>query len=218
MAVERRRRMPAAQRREVILAAAEETFARCGYHGASLDDIAHGAGVSKALIYEHFASKRELHASLLDEHVRDIFRRLEATAERGEVGEQRLRSGLEAFLGFVEEHRGAWRVLFRDAADPEMAERIGAVQRQATQVIAGLIASDPEGPALDPTLDAGERALRIEIHAQLLSGAIQSLATWWHEHQEIPRDLLVDRAMELCWQGVERLPERRVEVTAPVAR
>ena len=64
MAVERRRRMPAAQRREVILAAAEETFARCGYHGASLDDIAHGAGVSKALIYEHFASKRELHASL----------------------------------------------------------------------------------------------------------------------------------------------------------
>jgi hypothetical protein len=24
--------------------------------------------------------------------------------------------------------------------------------------------------------------------------------------------------MELCWQGVERLPERRVEVTAPVAR
>ena len=212
---ERRRRMPAAQRREVILAAAEETFARSGYHGASLDDIAHGAGVSKALIYEHFSSKRELHASLLDEHVAAIFRRLEATAERGEVGEQRLRSGIDAFLGFVEDHRGAWRVLFRDAADPEMAERIGAVQRQATQVIAGLIASDPEGPALDPTLDAGERALRIEIHAQLLSGAIQSLATWWHEHQEIPRDVLVDRAMELCWQGVERLPERAAAVASP---
>ena len=218
MAVERRRRMPAAQRRAVILAAAEETFARCGYHGASLDDIAHGAGVSKALIYEHFASKRELHASLLDEHVGDIFRRLEATAERGEVGEQRLRSGLEAFLGFVEEHRGAWRVLFRDAADPEMAERIGAVQRQATQVIAGLIASDPEGRAQDPTLDADERALRIEIHAQLLSGAIQSLATWWHEHQEIPRDLLVDRAMEFCWQGVEHLPERAVAGVSSPAR
>ena len=59
MAPTRRRRMPAAQRREVILVAAEETFARSGYHGASLDDIAHAAGVSKALIYEHFESKRE---------------------------------------------------------------------------------------------------------------------------------------------------------------
>jgi AcrR family transcriptional regulator len=217
MAAERRRRMPAAQRRAVILAAAEETFARCGYHGASLDDIAHGAGVSKALIYEHFTSKRELHASLLDDHVAEIFHRLEATAERGEVGEQRLRSGLEAFLGFVEEHRGAWRVLFRDAADPEMAERIGAVQRQATQVIAGLIASDPEAP-VDPALDPEERSLRIEIHAQLLSGAVQSLATWWHEHQDIPCDVLVDRAMEFCWRGVERLPERAVEIGSPVAR
>jgi AcrR family transcriptional regulator len=211
---ERRRRMPAAQRREVILAAAEDTFARCGYHGASLDDIAHGAGVSKALIYEHFTSKRELHGSLLDEHVAEIFRRLEATAERGDAGERRLRSGLEAFLGFVEEHREAWRVLFRDAADPEMAERIGAVRRQATAVIAGLIASDPEAP-LDPALEPSERALRIEIHAQLLSGAVQSLATWWHDHQEVPRDVLVDRAMEFCWQGVERLPERAVPISSP---
>jgi hypothetical protein len=99
-----------------------------------------------------------------------------------------------------------------------MAERIGAVQRQATDVIAGLIASDPEAP-LDPGLDPAERALRIEVHAQLLSGAVQSLATWWHEHQEIPRDVLVDRAMEFCWQGVERLPERAVvEAASPVAR
>src|SRR3954468_9311052 len=159
---ERRRRMPAAQRREVILAAAEETFARSGYHGASLDDIAHAAGVSKALIYEHFSSKRELHASLLDEHVAAIFRRLEATAERGEVGEQRLRGGIDAFLGFVEEHRGAWRALFRDAADPEMAERMGAVQRQATVGIAELIVSDPETP-FDPALDPAERDLNIQI-------------------------------------------------------
>ncbi len=86
MAPTRRRRMPAAQRREVILVAAEETFARSGYHGASLDDIAHAAGVSKALIYEHFDSKRELHGSLLDAQAAEIFRRVEAAAARGETG------------------------------------------------------------------------------------------------------------------------------------
>ena len=200
MAPTRRRRMPAAQRREVILVAAEETFARSGYHGASLDDIAQAAGVSKALIYEHFDSKRELHGSLLDAQAAEIFRRLEAAAARGETGEERLRNGIDAFLHFVEERREAWRALFRDAADPEVAALITRVQAQATGVIARLIAADPDARA-DVAPGASERATRIEIHAQMLSGAVQSLATWWHDHREIPRAVLVDRAMEFCWHG-----------------
>jgi AcrR family transcriptional regulator len=197
----RRRRMPAAQRREVILAAAEETFGRCGYHGASLDDVAHAAGVSKALIYEHFASKRELHASLLDAHAAAIFERLEAAVARGETGEQRLRNGIDAFLAFVEEHREAWRALFRDAADPEVAALVARVQSQATGVIARLIAAGPNAAAVD------DGSPDLEIHAQMLSGAVQSLATWWHEHREVPREALVDRAIEFCWHGVAREPE-----------
>jgi len=35
----------------------------------------------------------------------------------------------------------------------------------------------------------------------MLSGAVQSLATWWHDHREIPRAVLVDRAMEFCRHG-----------------
>jgi AcrR family transcriptional regulator len=209
-----RRRMPAAQRRGVILAAAEDTFATFGYHGASLDEIAHSAGVSKALIYEHFESKRELHASLLHHHVAEIFERLRQSVERGGTGEARLRSGIDAFLRFVEEHRGAWRALFRDAADPDMADLMSGVQAQATGVIADLIAGDLDAAAV-PGLDPPERRLHAEIHAQMLSGAVQSLANWWHDHQDVPREALVDRAMEFCWHGVERLPERGPVVTAP---
>jgi AcrR family transcriptional regulator len=211
MAPVARRRMPAAQRREVILAAAEETFARCGYHRASLDEVAHAAGISKALIYEHFDSKRSLHAAMLDAHAAEIFRRLRAGAERGATGEERLRNGIDAFLGWVEEHREAWRALFRDAADPEVGELLGRVQAQATGVIAALIAADPEAVG-DP--DPVHRELRIEIHAQLLSGGVQSLATWWHGHQSIPRAELVERTMELWWPGLERLAERGAAIGA----
>lgn len=218
--VARRRRMPAAKRREVILSAAEETFARRGYHGASLDEVAHAAGVSKALIYEHFASKRELHASLLDAHACEIFARLQAGAERGETGEQRLRSGIEAFLGWVEEHREAWRALFRDAAEPDVAALARRLQGQATGVIAALVASDPEAPP-DLAPDAPGGALRIEIHAQLLSGAVQSLATWWDDRREIPRAVLVDRAMAFCRQGADgpaQVPRPRAPAAAVGAR
>jgi AcrR family transcriptional regulator len=190
-----RRRMPAAQRREAILAAAEEVFARSGYHGASLDGIAQAAGVSKALIYEHFASKRQLHASLLDARVAEIFRRLQVNAESGATGEDRLRGGIDAFLSFVEEHREGYRALLRDAADPEVGGLVAHVQAQATGVVASLLAGG------DGTGDG--RA--VEMHAQLLSGAVQSLAGWWHEHQDVPRALLVARAVEFAWVGLERL-------------
>ena len=189
--------MPAPLRREAILAAAEEVFARSGYHGASLDDIAQAAGISKALIYEHFASKRELHASLVGAQVEEIFRRLQANAAAGLPPEERLRGGIDAFLSFVEEHREAWRALFRDAADPEVGDLIERVQAQATAVIAALIASDPDAP------HESERA--IEMHAALLSGAVQSLANWWYDHQDVPRERLVQRTMEFCWVGIDRL-------------
>jgi AcrR family transcriptional regulator len=160
--------MPAPLRREAILSAAEEVFARSGYHGASLDDIAQAAGISKALIYEHFTSKRELHASLVNAHVEEIFRRLQANAETGTSGEERLRGGIDAFLSFVEEHREAWRALFRDAADPETADIIDRVQtrdsagssagdRDARRIALGrravagqLVARPPGGPARRP--------------------------------------------------------------------
>ena len=208
-----RRRLSASERRDELLAAAGEVFGRSGYHGASLEEIAQTAGVSKALIYEHFASKRELHAELVDAHATEIFRRLQANAETGATGEERLRGGIDAFLSFVEEHRDAWRALFRDAGDPEVAEAIAGVQQQAVGVIAALMAADPDMRE-DPRADPAQRALFLEAHAGLLAGAIQALANWWHDHQHIPRDVVTDRAMEFCWTGLERLstgshPSRR---------
>ena len=192
-AIRRRRRLPAGERRAVILTAAEAVFARWGYHRASLDEIAHAAGVSKALIYEHFASKRELHASLLDAHATALFAGVEKGAAQGISSEERLRCGIDAFLGYVEGHREAWRALFRDASEPDVADLIGRMQAQATAVVAALIADedDAPGPAI---ADAPARELRVAMNAQLLSGALGSLATWWHDHPDVPRTVLVDEA------------------------
>lgn len=41
--------------------------------------------------------------------------------------------------------------------------------------------------------------------AALLSGALQSLANWSYDHRDLARERLVDRAMELCWTGLDRL-------------
>jgi AcrR family transcriptional regulator len=197
----RRARLPAAERRAAILAAALQVFAERGYHGTSIDDIAQAAGVSKALIYEYFTSKRDLHGTLLGEHVAELFARLQANAKAGATGEERLRGGIDAFLSFVEAHRDAFRVLFRDSADPEVADALAGVQAQATGVIVALIDADPDAPP--------HSAQGAEVHAALLSGALQGMANWWYDHQAVPRAELVERAMEFAWVGIDGLRQGR---------
>jgi AcrR family transcriptional regulator len=199
-----RQRLSGDERREALLEAALEVFSRSGYHASSIDEIARAAGVSKALIYEHFPSKRDLHGSLLDAHVGELFARLAVSEAEGGEPEERVRRGLETFFTFVEEHRDAWRMIFRDAAEPEVADQFQRLQAQATVQITALMESDPDMPAGDDP----RTHLLVEMFAQQLSGAMQSLANWWFEHRDVPRDVLVGAAMEFAWTGLARVRER----------
>jgi AcrR family transcriptional regulator len=193
--------MAAGDRRQAIMEAAVAVFSERGYHEASLDDVAAQAKISKALIYEHFGSKRELHVALLELHVRELLARLARAVSAVPAGEERLREGLEAFLGFVEEHRGAWRMIFRNSGDPEIADAFARMQVEVASVIAALMATDAP-----PELEQGrDRELAIEIIAQQLVGAAQSLANWWNDHQEVPRERLVELVMDFAWIGLDRL-------------
>lgn len=196
-----RRRLSAEARRAAILDAALEVFAKHGYHAASIDDIAGAATVSKALIYEHFPSKRHLHAALLERHVGELFERLVASAATSEPGEVRLRAGVDAFLSFVESRPDAFRMLFRDAVEPEVAEVLRTLARQAALQVTELIATEPR----ERRDDDEEEGEAIEMFGALLTGAVQSLALWWDEHPKVPRERLVERVMEFAWLGFERL-------------
>ena len=53
------------QTRTHLLEAAAEVFARRGFHGASLDEVADAAGFSKGAVYSNFASKEDLFLALV---------------------------------------------------------------------------------------------------------------------------------------------------------
>jgi AcrR family transcriptional regulator len=199
-----RKRLTGEERRVAILEAALAVFSERGYHSSSIDDIAREGGVSKALIYEHFASKQGLYAELLEQHAGVLFSALaEAISEAGTTASARLATGFDAFYGFVEEHRVAWRMLFREATDPEAVVVLDRVLAQVTRIVAGLIAEDPgsrKGVDDDETREQG-----IQVLAQLLVGAVQSLANWWADHQELPRERIVEMTMDFAWLGLQRL-------------
>ena len=198
-----RKRLTAEARRAAILDAASAVFSARGYHSASIDDIAGEAGVSKALIYEHFASKQELHAKLVEAHAAELYARLAAAVPSVEGSASRLATGLDAFFRFVEERRDAWRMLFREAADPEAVAVLDRMLAQVTAVVAGLIAAEPGARNL-PQGDR-ERERGILLIAQMLVGAVQTVANWWADNEEVPREHLVETAMDFAWLGLERL-------------
>ena len=194
--------MSAADRRVVILDAALDAFAERGYHETSLDAVAERAGISKALIYEHFASKRDLHRALLETYGRELLARVTEAIAAAEHGGPRLEAGVDAFLRFVEERRDAWRMLVRNATEPDVARSVEQLQSDAAQAIGALMAEDAEAAQLT---DRAQAALDIEMFAQQLTGSVRALANWWDEHREVPRERVLAIAMEFAWLGLDRL-------------
>jgi AcrR family transcriptional regulator len=196
-----RRRMAASDRRLAILEAARAAFADGGFHQTSLDAVAERAGVSKALIYEHFDSKRELYLAMLEMHVEELVERVSAAVTAADQPEERMRSGLEAFFAFVEERRGAWRIMFRNPGDPDVAVYMERLRDGVAAVVAALMSEEAE----QAFPDVPERERIIQMVAQQMVGAMQALADWWDLHREIPREQVIQGAMDFAWSGQERL-------------
>lgn len=196
-----RARMSAADRREAILEAARAAFAEGGFHETSLDAVAERAGVSKALLYEHFSSKRELYVAMLEMHVHELVERISGAVAGAEPGEPRMRAGLEAFFGFVEERRGAWRIMFRNSDDPDVSIRLDRLRDEVAAAIVTLMSEEAAAKGIRfPNMPQ-----TVEMLAQQIVGAMQSLADWWDLHREVPRAEVLRVAMDFAWVGQERL-------------
>lgn len=113
------RRLRRAQRREQILAAATEAFARSGFAATSLDDIAAQAGITRVLLYRHFDSKSDLYQAVLDR----MCARLEAHVEEPVGGFTD--ASIDGLLAAAVESPPGFRLLFQHALrEPEFKDRI----------------------------------------------------------------------------------------------
>jgi TetR/AcrR family transcriptional repressor of mexJK operon len=72
----------AARQRQAIVAAAAEVFLRHGYVGATMDEVAAGASVSKQTLYKQFTDKENLFAEVILETIlTQLFERLTTAAD-----------------------------------------------------------------------------------------------------------------------------------------
>ena len=196
-------RLSADERRERIIRGATRVFAERGYTDASMAGIARAAGITPAVIYDHFPSKAELHITLLERETRQMLAAIGTALDAApEEPAARLRAGVDAFFAFVEDHEFAWRLIFRDApADPDVARAYRRLGDGTTGAVGGFLRMT----APESLLAAPDAEQRFEIFAKTLTAAMTGLAFWWYEHREVPRAALVDRFLEFAWIGLERV-------------
>jgi AcrR family transcriptional regulator len=196
-----RKRLSAQARRELIEAAASELFARRGYRAASIDEIARCAGVTAPVVYDHFASKLELHRRLLERHYAELRQLWRAQLAGDDPPETRIPRAIDTWFAYVEAHPYAWRMLFRDTTgEPDVQAAHGEVIAQSRAAITPLFLAQP---GVGELVGADNDAL--DMAWEVMRAVLQGLALWWYEHQHVPRAQVVATAMNALWIGFERL-------------
>jgi AcrR family transcriptional regulator len=194
-----RRRLPGPERRVLILNAALRTFAANGYDGAAMEEIAAAAGISKAVVYDHVASKRELYTHLLELVHRDLERTIKEALSASETDEaRRLHAAADALFRYVEEQPEAFRLLLLELQGASVTPLGRELEERITDGLAQRL--DGELDLFDGHPD---RARQVRIFAELLKSAVLGLARWWHRHPEIPREDLVAHTVALVWPAIE---------------
>jgi AcrR family transcriptional regulator len=182
------RRLSAGERRASIVSAAERLFAGRGYAGTRIEDIVDAAGVTKPILYRHFASKKALHQALLEHH-RDALAAaaLDEYLADGTL-EQRLPAMIDAWFAYVERHPYAWRMLFADTTgDVEVRALHRDLHDRQRAADAAILRENL--PALTEA--------QIAPLAEVVRSSLTGLALWWHDHPQVVRQTLVDTMVDV---------------------
>src|SRR5262249_16381127 len=129
------------ERRELLLATATELFAKQSYDEISMAQIARHAGISKALLYHYFPSKREFFAAAIASAGEELRERTAYDPDAPPA--VALATSLDAFLQWIEENPDAYANLMRSANSPEIRDMIEGVRAETVgRVLDGLF---PDG-------------------------------------------------------------------------
>ncbi|MFA9456854.1 TetR/AcrR family transcriptional regulator [Halalkalibacter sp. AB-rgal2] len=96
--------------RKILLESAAETFAKLGFHGASVDKVAEYAGFTKGAIYTHFKSKEELFLALLEQQIQSHLTTIHEIMDEEKSFEHFIEK-MEHYFDLDKQNNQAWSIL-----------------------------------------------------------------------------------------------------------
>jgi AcrR family transcriptional regulator len=156
--------LPRAERRAAIFAGAARAFAAAGFAQTSMDDVAAECGITKLIVYRHFASKEDLYRQILQR----VFEQLgeELRTELAEPTHAGL--GPRTLLTVAREDPAAFTLLWRHAArEPQFAAYAAELRGVSVDVVRQLTG-----------LDSGEALFASWRAESLFTWLVEATLTW----------------------------------------
>ena len=193
------KRLPADVRRQQLLAVALRLFGARGFEATTMDDIAEAAGVTKPLLYQHFASKRALYLELLEGVAQSLLEAIGKAVAAAEGPRQQVEGGFAAYFHLVVSQAEAFSLLFGSDVpdDPELSRAVRHVEDMLAEAIDVLI---------DAGLDEDHRRLLAYAVVGMAEGASRYFLALHQRDGEAADTAGADRAArrlaDLAWAGL----------------
>jgi TetR/AcrR family fatty acid metabolism transcriptional regulator len=160
------------EKRRTILDAAVRVFARSGYHGARVGDIAREAGVAHGLLYHYFSSKEQVLHTIFRENWADLLQRFRAVEAASEPADQKIEAISKILLRTWRNDRDLVTVMVREVArSPELQAEVEEV-REVFQILQRIV---EQGQA--------DGTFRTDVDARFASwvvyGGLEEVLTGW---------------------------------------
>jgi AcrR family transcriptional regulator len=185
------------QRRAAIVETAAELYARSGFRGASVADLAGALSASKSLIYHYYSSKEDILFEVMDSHLRQLAEASDEVMARDLAPADKLREISRAFMRLYVGAAARHKVLLNELDCLPEGRREEIVQRQRRLIAA------VEDLLVEIQPDLGQRLRRPAT--MLFFGMINWTHTWFREGGEATAAEVADLAAAIALKGLEGL-------------
>jgi AcrR family transcriptional regulator len=193
------RRLSASERRAQLIEVGRGVFAKHGYEGTSVEEIAKRAKVSKPIVYEHFGGKEGLYAVVVDREMEYVERRIVEAISSGSPRERVERASL-AFLSYVRDHPDGFAVLSQDSPLTSSRGTMSSLLNDMAERVGDVFASSFKEAGYDPKA--------APIYANALIGMVTFVGKWWTEERKPDVEEVAKHIGALAWMGLRHLPQR----------
>jgi TetR/AcrR family transcriptional regulator, fatty acid metabolism regulator protein len=159
-------------KRTLILDAAVRVFARSGYHGARVGDIATEAGVAHGLLYHYFTSKEQVLETVFRENFGELLGRFRAVEAADEPAGDKLEGIAKILLRTWRNNPDLVTVMVREVArSPQLQAQVDEV-REAFAIVQRVIEQGQADGTFRRNVDA-------QLASWIVYGGLEEVLTGW---------------------------------------
>ncbi|HEY2763032.1 MAG TPA: TetR/AcrR family transcriptional regulator [Pseudonocardiaceae bacterium] len=188
--------MSGKERREQLLDVGRALFAQKGFDAASIEEVAHRAGVSKPVVYEHFGGKEGLYAVVVDREMRQLLQRMTSALSAGHPRELLEQAAL-SLLGYIQDSSDGFRILVRDSPVASASGTFSSLLNDIASQVEHILGREFALRGYETQL-AG-------LFSQSLVGMVALTGQWWLEEREPPKEEVAAHLVNLAWNGLSHL-------------